>query len=227
MTKPPRRMWSTMASLLALALAGGLAAQTNPIGFMVSIQTVSRQDESKGGRAVSVDVGKSTYGRDEPIAVVVRNNSTQQIHIPGDPSACSLLTVQQWQNGSWEIVGSCPPATAPGLTVIVPEAGRVVGTLNSGPVSYVVEVLASDPASPAVFEGSLEQLPPAGSWRPGDPVMEMPLGVLDPEREALPLSTVEAQLNYGTYRVMVTYSLSMPHQSVQTSYSGIFIVAKD
>jgi hypothetical protein len=215
-----------MAGLLASALAGGFAPQTYAAEFARNVQVVRQHGESTGAQSVSIEVGKSTYGRHEPITVVVRNDLTRPIHIPADPSACSLLTLQQWQNGSWETVGSCPPALAPEITVIVPELGRVVGTLISAPRSYVVEARASEPASPAVLDGSLEQLPPVGPWRPGDAVTEVPLGVLDPEREALPLSTVEGLLDHGTYRIEVTYSLSMPPREIETRHSRQFIVTE-
>jgi hypothetical protein len=230
MSKTARRtsagMPLTVAGLLASALAGGFAPPTNTAGFARNVPTVSQHGESTGVQSVSVEVRKSTYGRHEPITVVVRNDLARPIHIPADPSACSLLTLQQWQNGSWQTVGSCPPALAPQITVVVPERGRVVGTLISAPRSYVVEARASEPASPAVLEGSLEQLPPVNPWRPGNPITEVPLGVLDPEREALPLSTIEGLLDHGTYRIEVTYSLSMPPREIETRHSRQFIVTE-
>jgi uncharacterized repeat protein (TIGR01451 family) len=60
------------------------------------------------------------------------------------------------------------------LSGTVPQAGAQ-GTIGQLPSS---QVIASPPVQPGVFDGDVRTLPKASPWKPGQPIQEMPTGLL-------------------------------------------------
>ncbi len=65
------------------------------------------------------------YTSDSPLLVTIRNGMQTAIWIQAQMAACSSLTVERMDNGSWVQTGNCAPAGAPRSTQIAAGASLV------------------------------------------------------------------------------------------------------
>ena len=80
---------------------------------------------------VRVVTDKASYSRGERIFVTIHNELATFIYAPSDPSSCSVVSVQRFEDGKWVPKNACvtsPPSDPPSVMAIPPRSqtwGRV------------------------------------------------------------------------------------------------------
>jgi hypothetical protein len=205
----------TPLPLWASSSQTGLPAMSNP-----SNRVPPTKDETSG---VTISTDKQRYYMDEPIWVTIENARRDTIYVPVGLDICSIVVVEQRQNTSWKPAGMCPDGMQFSPVVLRP-GSRLTAQLGAGQGTYTVEDgVGGEPAAPSVYERSLHDLPPAASWKPGDPVIEVPQGI-STRLPWPPFSLVENPLEPGIYRLEFRFIVSDRASPQVTVYSQEFLV---
>jgi hypothetical protein len=180
--------------------------------------------EVEGASGVLISTDKNLYRVGEPVHVVIRNNLAKAINAPAGQGACSIVTLKRMEKGTWYKLGTCEQDTKV-MTIEIPSRGELKAVLNAPDKAYVVQNSeVHGPVAPEVFEGSVTKLPQPERWKPGDPVIEVPQGVLPAQPPRPRFSLANEILDPGTYRLEVTFLVADPAPQVRTVRSREFQV---
>ena len=212
-------------------------ARTAPAGMtetapQVQVRTAQVQtieDEHAAADAlqatVTVMTDRASYRVGEPIGARIKNESNAPILAPAGASTCSLLQVEQFRSGSWGATTRCPPGRHwPRLTL--PSGGVITGVLGQGKDGiFVVGPIVSGPTAPSIFPGNVRELPTIPSWEPGDPTWEVPRGG-PPGESRLRLDNLQNELDPGSYRLGLEFTVEAAATAVHSARSAVFTVSE-
>lgn len=168
---------------------------------------------------VRVVTDKLGYHRGEAIVATIRNDLTTTIFAPAQDTVCAILLLERGVSGQWLMEDPCPSEPAV-RGVSLPPKGVLQGRLSPAlQEKGGQDPEVGQPVAPDVFKGDVRSLPPSKTWKPGDPVYEVPRGTLS-------FSGRRADLPPGTYRLAFRFTTEPTGGPVQVAYTQEFVVAE-
>lgn len=86
-----------------------------------------------GGGSIRVTTNRADYAPDDAIAVTVRNTLSTAIYALDTQASCSILSLQQQVNGSWQLSQVAPcPQKRPARPIKIDAGAAYTATITAG-----------------------------------------------------------------------------------------------